>query len=530
MEIQHIQQLLHSDESYRIERTVTISNKDKLQEAICSFANDLSGSGLKGYLLIGVKDDGTVAGITIDDKIMKEISALRSTGNILPLPIMHTEKVSLPDGDILVVEVTPSYFPPVRYRGRTFIRIGPRKDIATPEEERLLAERSAQSLPNFDLVPCREATLDDLDIEYIRTHYLPSAIDEEILASDKRDIKDQLIALRLYNRTHDCPTMAAIVLFGKNPKYFLPGCYVQYVRFSGKDNSSEIENEREFKGSLSKLLPRLESFVEDAVINQRPAPVSLFREKTVTNYPYMALRELIMNACMHRDYQSTSPIRIYQYANRIEITNSGGLYGDARPENFPTVNAYRNPVIAEAMKVMKYVNMFNRGVTRVQTLLEDNGSEPAHFVIDKLTVFQVVLEDANMRDERLGIPHITAQEKEKHISDKSDNISDKSDNISDKYLISHKLLAAATTLVSDKIAVSPFINGRKVGKKTINNLSEITALLSIRKCVTTDEIAQYLKLSNPSARALLQKLRELQILEADGSNKNRTYSLKKQSE
>ena len=53
------------------------------------------------------------------------------------------------------------------------------------------------------------------------------------------------------------------------------------------------------------------------------------------------------------------PIRLYQYEDRIEILNAGGLYGEARPENFPTVNDYRNPIVAEAMRGLKYVNKTN---------------------------------------------------------------------------------------------------------------------------------------------------------------------------
>lgn len=80
--------------------------------------------------------------------------------------------------------------------------------------------------------------------------------------------------------------------------------------------------------------------------------------------------------------------------------NPGGLYGNARPENFPTVNDYRNPVIAEAMKVMDYVNMFSRGVGRVQEVLRENGNAEAMFDLGKITVFNVVVtenpEDAAM--------------------------------------------------------------------------------------------------------------------------------------
>ena len=96
-----------------------------------------------------------------------------------------------------------------------------------------------------------------------------------------------------------------------------------------------------------------------------------------------------MNACMHRDYQSNMPVRLYQFDNHIEIMNAGGLYGEARPENFPTVNDYRNPIVAEAMKEMKYVNMFNQGIRRVQEMLRENDNEEAVFDVTKLTVFVV---------------------------------------------------------------------------------------------------------------------------------------------
>ena len=71
--------------------------------------------------------------------------------------------------------------------------------------------------------------------------------------------------------------------------------------------------------------------------------------------------------------------------------NAGGLYGEARPENFPNVNDYRNPIIAEAMKEMKYVNMFNQGIRRVQDMLLDNGNKEAVFDVSKLTAFEVTV-------------------------------------------------------------------------------------------------------------------------------------------
>ena len=372
---------------------MSTSNMDKFQEAICAFANDMHGKREKGYLLIGVTDDGKIGGLTIDDALMKRISGIRSDGNILPLPVMSTEKITTTQGDVLLVEVTPSFETPVRYRGRTFIRIGPRRDIASAEEERILSERCASSLPTFDTHPCRGASLNDIDIDAILNDYMPKAIAPEVLANDKRTLREQLASLHLYNSQYDCPTYASIIMFGKSPRYFLPGAYIQYVRFSGEDNSGEILNERRFESCLFKSLPIIESFISDAIITTRPVPVSILREQTVVNYPFKALRELLMNAVMHRDYQSNMPIRFYQYNNHIELMNPGGLYGQARPENFPHVNDYRNSVIAEIMRNLNYVNMFNHGIYEVGEQLRANNCPEPIFNVNLMTAFSVIVKE-----------------------------------------------------------------------------------------------------------------------------------------
>lgn len=101
-----------------------------------------------------------------------------------------------------------------------------------------------------------------------------------------------------------------------------------------------------------------------------------------------------MNAVRHRDYRSNTPTKFYQYRGRLGIVNPRGLYGNARPENFPDVNDYRNPVIAEALMVMGYVNKFNRGIARVQNELVDNGNGRAFFAVDKVTVFSANVTNA----------------------------------------------------------------------------------------------------------------------------------------
>lgn len=386
---EEVLELLKSTETFRVERTTSTGDMDKFCEAICAFSNDLPDSKKKGYLIIGAKDNGQLSGLKVSDDLLKKIAAIRSDGNILPLPIMAVDRFSYPDGDLLVVEVTPSLIPPLRYRGRTFVRVGPRRDIATEAEERILTERRTRYMATFDTTPCIGSTLNDIDTGAFVNKYLVKAVSPDLLSSDTRTIKEQMAAVGMFDMNYDCPTNAAIILFGIRPRKYFPGAYVQFVRFKGEDKTTEIDDERQFEGNYCEMLPQLESFIELSVIKRYPVPVSVFREETITNYPYWAIRELMMNACMHRDLQSNAPIRLYEYSDHIEIMNPGGLYGDARPENFPNVNDYRNPLIASSMRTLGYVNMFNRGIGQVQIELKNNGNPPAEFNIDLLTAFAV---------------------------------------------------------------------------------------------------------------------------------------------
>ena len=116
--------------------------------------------------------------------------------------------------------------------------------------------------------------------------------------------------------------------------------------------TSDVEFEKKFSGALITELKQLDDFIKSNIIKERPIKTGSFQEETIRNYPYWALRELTMNAVMHRSYESNAPIYIYEFSNRIEIINPGGLYGEVTTQNFPNASDYRNVVIAESMRVL----------------------------------------------------------------------------------------------------------------------------------------------------------------------------------
>lgn len=391
MEIETVKSLMVDLESDSVERTTSF-REDKLGPIVCAFANDFPNHRKSGYILLGIKDDGKVDGMTIVDEDLQKIGNVKSNGNVLPQPSMVVSPVFSIDGaDVVVVEVKPSNYPPVRHKGRCHIRVGPRRDIASIEEERILTERRASFAKTYDLVPAMGANIQDISVEHFKLNYLPLAVNREVLVENGRTLEEQLASLRFFDGKNQCPTNAGILLFGLNPEFYLPGAYIQYVKFEGEQMTDDVIFEKKFSGALVTELGAMDDFIKSNILKSKPKRNNSLQEQTVANYPYWALRELIMNAIMHRNYESNSPIYLYEFINRIEIINPGGLFGEVTPQNFPNASDYRNVVVAEALKVLGYVNRFNYGVKRAKMELEKNGNGEPEFDLSLTTKFKVTI-------------------------------------------------------------------------------------------------------------------------------------------
>lgn len=393
MEDSELKILVSDLESDRVERKASITERDRICEAICAFANDLPNHRQPGVFFIGVNDDGSCSNPPITDKLLLTLSELRSNGNILPFPTMTVQKRNLNGCNLAVIIVEPSDDPPVRFGGRTWIRVGPRRAIATAEEERRLAEkRRARNLP-FDIQTFTTASLEDLDLDLFGQVYLPSALPIDILEQNQRTIEQQLTSMRFASvEHHPKPTVLGILVTGKDPLQFLPGAYVQFLRIDGTELTDPIKDQKEIDGPLPDLLRMLdETFhVHISVASDITAQPVEIRHP---DYPIVALQQLARNSIMHRTYDGTNaPVRVTWFSDRIEIRNPGGPFGQVNRENFgiPGVTDYRNPHLAEAMKNLGYVQRFGVGISLARKELEKNGNPPPEFLVEEAHVLAIL--------------------------------------------------------------------------------------------------------------------------------------------
>ena len=170
--------------------------------------------------------------------------------------------------------------------------------------------------------------------------------------------------------------------------YYFPGAYIQYLKYNGNDLEPGPVGAK-FSGDLVSFLRPFEDIIKYNIIKNRAVRNGTMSEDNISNYRFLALRKLFMNALMHRDYESNAPIYINEFDNRIEVSNPRGLYGVVSPANFPDTSDYRNPVLAEALRVMGYINKYNFGVKHAQRLLFENGNSYPEFILILVTKFLV---------------------------------------------------------------------------------------------------------------------------------------------
>ncbi|MDA8024581.1 MAG: putative DNA binding domain-containing protein [Alphaproteobacteria bacterium] len=376
-------ELIDGHESYRTELTESgnKSNMEKCRKAICALANDLPNHKKPGVLFVGLRDDRTCADLRITTELLEKLANLGTDGKISPPPIIEVERRNLRGCEVAVIQVAPSDSPPIRVGGNVWVRVGPTQQKATAEHLRLLTEKQRWGNLPYDMRGVDGASAEeDLDIGRFQSEYLPNAMSAKTLAKNHRTTHEQLQALRLATRD-GTPTVAAILLFGKDPVQWFPSAYVQFVRFDGNEVTDPIADQKEIHGTLPGQLLELENLLKVHV--RTPLDMSGTVHVENPEYPVRALRELTHNAVIHRNYESSSaPVHIRWFSDNIEIVSPGSVHGELSPEKFGEPGggiAHRNPAIAEAMKRLGFMERFGVGISIARDELRNNGNPEPEF-------------------------------------------------------------------------------------------------------------------------------------------------------
>jgi len=380
-----LEAMLEAGESDRVEFKQSISDKDRIRQALCAFANDLPSHDEPGVLFVGVDDQGLPKGSVVDEQARQTLADMKYDGRIVPPLSMDLGVRVLRGSPVLVAVVHPSSSPPVRLDGVAWIRSGPRRGRASPDDERRLNEKRRWSDLPADIRPLPSADLDAIDDLLFRRTYLTAVVAPDVIEENDRPVEHQLLACKFAHPSSPTrPTLLGILAAGRSPRDWCPCAYVQFVRYEGSDLDSPILLAREIDGPLPDLLGDLDDTLR---IQIRTAVefTSGPRETRASDYPIVALEQIVRNAILHRLYEAThAPVRLTWFEDRVEIYSPGGPFGLVTRESFgrPNASDYRNPNLAAVMRDLGYVQRFGVGIAIARREMEKNGNPPIEFEVE----------------------------------------------------------------------------------------------------------------------------------------------------
>ncbi|WNG23514.1 hypothetical protein F0U62_05320 [Cystobacter fuscus] len=354
------------------------AREDKILQAVCALANDLGDTRRPGYLLVGVDKNGGIKGIAatgtgIDEELRTLSDRLRSI-KILPTPSFDLQALEVEGRLLFAITVHPAPVLPVAVDSVVWVRSGTTTVRARDADLQRLRDRQSAQNRTFDSRIVANATLDDLNIAELQREY-----DAEKEIDDEQDsfppLENWLMQRQLVERVNGTwrPNHTAILAYGRSPQTFLPGAYVDFIRYTGTDVDAEIASRKTATGTLSDQLDVLWAQLE-ANNSSTPGPSAGLQAPFVNDYPPQALKELARNLVQHRAYEGTNaPSRVEWYDDRVEFSNPGAPFGRASEGSFGEHSDYRNPTITATLAALGYVEAAGRGIRRVRLALQRAG-------------------------------------------------------------------------------------------------------------------------------------------------------------
>ncbi|MCZ2202176.1 RNA-binding domain-containing protein [Cylindrospermopsis raciborskii] len=355
MNINYIIELINQGENSSVEFKRSDVKLDSLCKEIIAFSNS---SG--GVVLIGVDDDGTILGVE-SDRNYEEWVVNIARNNIIPPVNIQSREVVWDGKKIVVVEVPKGKDRPYQDNsGRFYIRIGSTNRIASLNELMRLFQQSG--LYHFDVTAVDNTSPSYLNHNAIDryfhsydVHYMEMEQEEKITLLKNTDIIAE----------NEQVTVGGLLVFGINPQRIFHNASISFAHFLGDTISEELIDKKNIEGSLPDQVQAALQIIKNNILT--PSSILETRRDERIKYPDKVFRELIVNACVHRNYSITgSRIRIFMFHNRIEFMSPGKLPNTVTIDKLRFGVSYSiNPVIVKFMENLRYIDKLGRGLPMV---------------------------------------------------------------------------------------------------------------------------------------------------------------------
>jgi len=374
----------------RIKRRKATEVAWDIAEALGAMANADGGT-----LLLGVEDDKTVTGVDYpDDKLALFHQA---TQNLLrPLLKARLTELAHEGRRVLAFEVGPSPVPHQLTDGRYLLRVRD-QNLPFPADQ-ITALKSARASGEYERQFVHEASFEDLDPDLLAQFAQrlgdPRPV-EEILYRDYRLIDFHNGRPRL--------TLAALLLFARDPLLWHPRCGIDFVKFEGTERrygrELNVVRRARIEHPLFKLIDEAFVLIKEHVRERTVLHDLFFVERF--EYPTFVWQEAIINGVAHRDYSLTgTSIEVWMFDDRLEVRSPGELPGPVTLERLlrrERTHFSRNPLLVRVLTDLGYMRDLGEGIPRMFDVMEKSCLGPPEFAQDGF-MFQVTLHNTPTYD------------------------------------------------------------------------------------------------------------------------------------
>ncbi len=349
-----------------------------------------------GHILLGVEDDTTASGLTREPKEAEEWVMQIARDHIQPAVIPYWETIELDEGIVIGVVSLPSDAPDKPYKAKsgaswvTRIRVGTTTRDASREEEERLYQQSGRL--RYGLKPVLGTTPHDLDARRLRDYFVRVRGEDSFRVSDADQFERLLFNLELVTMStgYTSATVDGLLLFGENLDRFLPQSGIRAICYQGTEPDYAVRADEDIRGPLTPLGGSSDLTVEPGIVDRA---WDFVRRNTVSSarlegaqrherweYPEEVLREVLVNALVHRDYSiAGTDVMLSIFSDRLEIQSPGRLPNTVTVEGMRSGMRYaRNQTLVNVMRDYGYVDARGMGIRiKVIPLMHaNNGTDP----------------------------------------------------------------------------------------------------------------------------------------------------------
>lgn len=448
---------------------------DEYLKWVCGFANAQG-----GRIFIGVDDDKTIYGLQDAHRQMEDIP----NKIVALLGIVVDVNFHQKDGlDYMEIIVSPSNVP-ISYKGVFYYRSGATKqELKGPALQQFILKKMGRS---WDEIICEGATLEHIDDDAV-TYFVRKGIKAGRLPENAADDSTETILRNLDLMDEDGGLRnAAILLFGKRPSRFFACVEFKIGRFR---TDSDLRNQDMITGNLIQMADKVMEVLDNKYLI-RPIHYEGLQRIEPLEIPEDALREIIFNAIIHKEYPGYS-IQMRVYNDRIWLWNSGGLPEGITFEQFMGAHSScpRNRLIARAFYLAGFIESWGRGIGKIRDEFVANGLEAPVY-----------------KEEMGGMSvYITRR---KWLFGENDTVNDGVKNTD------NKCVSAKNDGANDSLR-----DGVNDGVKWTKNELAILHEMSKNNDITYIQLQTKLKISEPTVRRSIKRLRLNMMIVREGSDK-----------